>query len=70
MLPALGQYLHRHILRNHISLDQGPQEGILRFRGRRETHLDFFKSNLQQQPVEVQLLFQAHGNHQTLIAVP
>ena len=70
MLPALGQHLHRHILRNHLFLDQGPQKGVFRLRGRGEAHLDLFKSNLQQHPVEVQLLFQAHGNHQALVAVP
>ena len=30
VLPALRQHLNRHILRDHILLDQGPQEGILR----------------------------------------
>ena len=70
MLPALGQHLHRDVLGDHVVLDQGTQELILRLGGGGEAHLDLLEAQAQQQMVKFQLLFQAHGNHQTLIAVP
>ena len=70
MLPALGQHLHRDVLRDHVVLDQGTQEFILRLGGGGEAHLDLLEAQAQQQMVKFQLFFQAHGNHQTLVAVP
>ena len=69
VLTALGQHLHRHILWDHIIIDEGPQKFIFGFRGSREANLDLFKSNFQQQLVKLQLFFQAHGDDQALIAV-
>ena len=70
VLPALGQHLDGDIFRNHVVLDEGAQEFVLRLRGGGEAHLDFLEADAQQQVVEFQLFFQAHGNHQALVSVP
>ena len=70
VLPALGQYLYGYIFGNHVVLNQGAQELIFRFRGGREANLYLLEAKPQQHMVKLQLLFQAHGDHQTLIAVP
>ena len=70
MLPGLGQHLNGHIIRNHVPLDQRPQELILRVGSRRETHLDLLKTDIHQHLKKFQLLFQAHGLDQGLVAVP
>ena len=60
MFPGLGQYLHRHIIRNHILLNQRAHELIFRLRGRRESHLNLLEANVHQHLEELQFLLQAH----------
>ncbi len=69
MLPRLRQHLHRHIIRDHILLDQRPHELILCLRRRRESYLDLLKPDIDQHLEELQLLFQAHRLDQRLVAV-
>ena len=47
VLPALGQHLNRHILRNHAVLDQSPEEFILRLGCCREAYLNLLETNIQ-----------------------
>ena len=70
VLPALGQHLHGHIFRNHVVLNQGAQKLVFGFGGGGEAYLDLFEADAKQHMVEFQLLFQAHGDHQALVAVP
>ena len=69
MLPGLCQNLYRHVVRDQVLLNQRPEEFIFRLRSRRKTYFNFFKANLDQEFKKIQLLLQAHGNHQRLIAV-
>ena len=70
VLPALGQHLDGHITGNHVIFNQGAQELVLGFRGGGEAYLDFLEADAKEHMVEFQLLFQTHGNHQALVAVP
>ena len=70
VVPALSQHLHRHVLRDHILLDQGAEELVLRLAGGGEAHFDLLKSDLHQHLEKFQLLLQAHGHHQALVSVP
>ena len=45
VLPALGQHLDRHVLGDHVLLDQSPQEGVFRLRGGGESHLDLLEAH-------------------------
>ena len=70
VVPALGQHLDGHVLRDALLVDELAEEFVLRLRRRREAHLDLLEADLHQHVVELQLLLQAHGHHQTLVAVP
>ena len=70
VVPRLGQHLDRHVLRDHIPLDELPDKPVLRIGSRREPHFDLLKANLRQHPEKFQLFFQAHGFDQRLVAVP
>ena len=69
VLSRLCQYLDRHIVRDHISLNKGTQESILRLGSCGESHFDLFESDLYQHPEEFDLLFKAHRLDQSLISV-
>ena len=69
VLSGLGQHLDRDVVRDHISLDQCAQKVILCLRRRRETDLDLLKPDLYQHLEELDLLLQAHGLDQGLVAV-
>ena len=70
MVPALGEHLHGHIFGDHVILDQGAQEFVLRLAGSGEAHLDLLETDLHQQLEELQLFIQTHGHDQALVAVP
>ena len=69
MLAALSQHLHGHIIGDHIVIDQRAEKLKLGFACRRESNLDFLKSNRQKNLVIFKLFFKAHGNHKALVAV-
>ncbi len=46
VLPGLGQHLHRHIVRNHIFLNERPHKLIFRLRGRRKSDLNLLEPNI------------------------
>ena len=69
MLSCLRQYLYRHIIRNHILLDESSHEVVLCLRCCRETYFNFLESDIYQHLEELQLLIQAHGLDQSLIAI-
>ena len=70
MLPRLSENLDRHILRNHIPLDQGTDEIIFRIRGGRKSHLDLLKPDLCQHPEKLKLFLQIHRLNERLVSVP
>ena len=70
VLPALGQHLNGDVPGDHVVFNQGAQELVFRFGGGGEAHFNFLEANPQQHMVELQLFFQAHGDHKTLVAVP
>ena len=70
VLPGLGQHLDGHVVGDHVPLDQGPDEIVLRVRGGREAHLDLLEADVHQEPEELQLILQGHGIDQGLVAVP
>ena len=70
MFTGLGKHLDRYIIRDHVLLDQGAQELILRLGCGWETNLDHFKSYIYEQLEKFQFLIQAHGLDQRLIAIP
>ena len=47
MLTALGQHLHRHVVGDHVPLNQCAQKLIFGFGRGREAHLDLLKPKLQ-----------------------
>ena len=69
VIAALGQHLHRHVLRDHVLFDQGPQKLVLGLAGSREAHLDLLEADLHQHLEELQLFCKAHGHDQGLVAV-
>ena len=69
MLPRLGEHLDRHIVRDHVLLDQSAEKLILCLRCSRETDLDHFKSDVYEELEEFQFFIQAHGFDQRLVAV-
>ena len=69
VLPGLGQNLDRHVIGDHVLLDQGPHEFIFGLGGRGESHLDLLESDVNQHLEEFQLLLQAHGFDQRLVPV-
>ena len=69
VLSGLRQHLYRHIIRDHVLLDQRPHKLILCLRSRRKSHFDLLKSDIYQHLEKLQLFFQAHGLDQRLIAV-
>ena len=69
MLSCLGQHLHRHVIRNHILLDQCPHKLILRFRRCRKSHLNLFKADIHQHLEKLKLLFQTHRFDKRLVPV-
>ena len=66
---GLGQDLDPHIVGDHVLLDDGAQELVLGLGSGRETNLDLLKAQLQQELVEGDLLLQAHGGDEGLVAV-
>ena len=70
MLPCLGQNLHRHILRNHILLNERPHKLVLRLRCRRESNLNLLKPDIHKHLEKLQLFLKAHRLNQRLIAIP
>ncbi len=69
VVAALGQHLHGDVVGDHILLDEGTQELVLGLAGGREADLDLLEADPDQHLEELQLLFQAHGHDQRLIAV-
>ena len=69
MFAGLGKHLDRNIIRDHVLLDQGAKELILRLGCSREADLDHFKSYIYEQLEKFQFLIQAHGFDQRLVAV-
>ena len=69
VVAALGQHLHGDIVGDHILLNEGAQELVLGLAGGREADLDLLEADPDQHLEELQLLFQAHGHDQCLVAV-
>ena len=70
MFPGLGQYLNGNVVGDQILFDEGAGKSILRLGCGRESHFNFLEPDFHQVLEEFQLLFQAHGHDQRLIAVP
>ena len=68
-LPALGQYLYDHIVRNHLTVDQLPQKIKFYLAGRRKSNLYLLESQLDQIIKEFYLLRYDHRVDQRLITV-
>ena len=69
MVAALGQYLHRHILRDTVAVNESSQELILGLAGRREADLDLLKADFDEHIVKLKLFLQTHRHDQALVAV-
>ena len=69
MVAALGQHLHRHILRDTVAVNEGAQELILGLAGRRETDLDLLEADFDEHIVKLKLFLKAHRYDQALVAV-
>ena len=69
VVAALGQHLHGDIVGDHVLLDEGAEELVLRLAGGREADFDLLEANFDQHLEEFQLFLEAHGDDQGLIAV-
>ncbi len=69
VLPGLGEHLHRHIIGDHIPLDQRAHKIVLRLGGGGKTDLDFLKTDIHKHPEEFKLFLKAHRFDQGLVAV-
>ena len=69
VLPCLCEDLDRHIIGDHISLNEGTQKVILCFRCSGETHFDLFEADPDQHLEKLYLLLQAHRLDQRLVSV-
>ena len=69
MVAALGQHLHGDIVGDHVLLDEGAEELVLRLAGGREADFDLLEANFDQHLEEFQLFLEAHGDDKGLIAV-
>ena len=70
VVTALGQHLHGDVLGDHVFLDEGAEELVLRLAGGGEAPLDLLEADLHQHLEKFQLFLKAHGDDQGLIAVP
>ena len=70
VVTALGQHLHGDVRGDHVFLDEGAEELVLRLAGGGEAHLDLLEADLHQHLEKFQLFLKAHGDDQGLIAVP
>ena len=66
---ALHQHLYRHIIRDHLPLDQLTQEVILDLGRCREAHLDFLEAQLYKHLEKFDLLLYAHRIYQRLVTI-
>ena len=69
VVAALGQHLHGDIVGDHVLLDEGTEELVLRLAGGREADFDLLEANFDQHLEEFQLFLEAHGDDKGLIAV-
>ena len=69
VVAALGQHLHGDIVGDHVLLDEGAEELVLRLAGGREADFDLLEANFDQHLEEFQLFLEAHGDDKGLIAV-
>ena len=69
MRAGLGEDLDPHVVGDHVLLDDGTQKVVFRLGGGGEADLDLLEPEAQQEAVEVQLLLQAHGGDEGLVAV-
>ncbi len=69
VLSRLGQYLHSHVVRYHIALDQGTHKTVFGLGCCRETNLDLLKSDIHKHLEKFDLLFQSHRLDQCLISI-
>ena len=70
ILSALGENLNDDVIRDHILLDQFPEEVVLKLAGRRKSDLDLLKSELDQEFEHLHLLAYDHRIDQCLVSVP
>ena len=70
ILSALGENLNDDVVRDHVFLDQFPEKIILKLACRRESDLDLFKAELDQEFEHLHLLAYYHRIDQRLVAVP
>ncbi len=69
VLAALAQDLERDALGDAVFLDQTAAEIELDLRGRREADLDFLEADADQQREILELLLDAHGLGEGLVAI-
>ena len=69
VITALCQNLHRHIIRNHIFIDQLAQKFIFGFTGSRETDFNLLEADLYKHLIEFDLFFKIHRDDQCLISI-
>ena len=55
VLSGLGQYLYGNVLRNHVTLNQSPDEIVLGVGGSRKAYLNLLETDIYQNPEEFQL---------------
>ena len=70
MVAALGEHLHRHVVRDEVLFDERAQKFVLRFAGGGESDLDLLKSDVDQHPEKFKLFLQSHRLNQRLVAIP
>ena len=69
MVAALGEHLHRHVVRDEVLFDERAQKFVLRFAGGGEPDLDLLEAQLDEKTEKIQLFLQAHGYDKALVAV-
>lgn len=69
MVAALGEHLHRHVVRDEVPFDERAQKFVLRFAGGGEPDLDLLEAQLDEKTEKIQLFLQAHGHDKALVAV-
>ena len=69
MLSRLCKNLNGYVVGNHIVFNKCAEEGIFCIGCRRESNLDFFKTNLYEKLEKFELFFKAHRDNKRLVAV-
>ena len=69
VLSCLCQYLHRHIIRNQLPVDQSTQKVVFRLGCSRKSNLDLLETDLNQHLKKLNLFLKTHWLDQCLITI-